>query len=277
MSPFTDSAANITRAIVETITNTTHTATTTTISIYDVLTSISQVVFMFGLVCNFIVLLTFVLHCKQLNIHQLLLLNLSLVNVVACVVQPANTVHTPHTLNLFNGLIDQLGCKFIQFLDLSSISVLAFTLLTIALHRWDVKRVENNHPLSLFHFFFIFYVFKGVFRTNNSRGYVEVDSRGNFSAELTLEPTQCAQPLSHSIFRYILIRCPLRRKLSKKQLIPILTTIWMFGTVPSIPYLVTESVKESIYSDVEQTSLLVAHMVQVNATFLLMIIGNSFF
>ena len=72
----------------------------------------------------------------ETDIHQLLLFNLCVVDVVACVVQPTNTVNnSSHGGGVFFGLIGQLGCEIVKFLNVASISVSALTLTAVSLQR----------------------------------------------------------------------------------------------------------------------------------------------
>ena len=87
-----------------------------------------------------------------------------------------------------------------------------------------------------------------------------------------------------------MIRYPLRPQMEKKYLLPITMGIWMIGILPGIPYLVNEDKEKfvsreicegsstvklctpMIWTQVQDTSVLVTFIVQVNINIILNIV-----
>ena len=101
-------------------------------------TFLCSLVLIFGILGNLLVLLVFCMRCSRLKTCEIFMLNLAVADLMGTLVSP--TKHLLSTTGFNFNVVGDVGCKFIEFITLISVSVSALTLVVIAIDRFVIVK-----------------------------------------------------------------------------------------------------------------------------------------
>ena len=99
---------------------------------------VCSVVLIFGILGNLLVLLVFCMRCSRLKTCEIFMVNLAVADLMGTLVSP--TKHLLLTTGFDFYVVGNVGCKFIEFITLISVSVSALTLVVIAIDRFAIVK-----------------------------------------------------------------------------------------------------------------------------------------